>query len=228
MKFTILNEVKHRNINRKSAVMASGRDKHRQKSKGKSLFGRIEPNQTGKAKRPSGKQGYTVVNGKLVSSNDVGALLRQAATTVERRKGHSAKKGQITVTQKSTNVKKTVKSRPTRPSRPSRPIKSHGAPNNLVISTNEDVSRKLLVFSNLELGVNHDNLKSVLEELSNASIARVRVRDLPSGSSTANVWLSRPTAGELERVRKYFDGALVDGRTIKVSTVPEASAGLSY
>lgn len=202
--------------------MASGRDKRKPRAQGKSLFGRIEPNQAKKSRRSSAKQGYTVVNGKLVSSNDVGALLRQATSTVEGRKAHNGKKRQVKVTQKSVTVKRTVKSEPSRFSAGRR------QPNNLVISTNEDLTRKLLVFNNLELGVNQDNLKSVLEELSNASIAKVRVRDLASGSSTANVWLSRPTAGELERVRKFFDGALVDGRTIKVSAVAESSAGLSY
>lgn len=198
--------------------MASGRGKRKQNLQGKSLFGRIKPNPIGKAQKSSAKQGYNVVNGKLVSSDDVGALLRQAATTVESRKSHNGKKRQVKITQRTVTMKRSAKSGPAR----------RREANKLVISTNEDFARKLLVFSNLELGVNQENLKSVLEKLSNASIAKVRVRDLPSGSSTANVWLSRPNPGELERVRKFFDGALVDGRTIKVSTVSESAAGMSY
>lgn len=204
--------------------MAAGRDRQRQKKPGKSLFGRIEPNPIGGRKKSNKKEGLTVVNGRLVRSNDVGVLLRQATTTVEARKASNGRRKVVKVSQKSLTTRKRVK-----PAAVAATTRRNGNQHNkLIISTNNEVTDKLLLFNNLELGVNQDSLKSVLEDLSNANIARIRVRDLPSGSATANVWLARPTADELERVRKFFDGALVDGRTIKVSTVADSDTKLSY
>ncbi|QLQ79643.1 hypothetical protein HG537_0C02900 [Torulaspora globosa] len=188
--------------------MAAHHNRQRRVKPGKSLFGRIEPNRIGTRNK---KEGLSVVNGRLVTTNDVGVLLRQASRTVEARKTSSGRR------------RGSIKNR-TKPG----PVITTSEKNKLVISTNTDATDKLLLFNNLELGVNQESLKSVLEELSNTSIARVRVRDLPSGSATANVWLARPTAEELERVRKFFDGALVDGRTIKVSTVADSDTKLSY
>ncbi|QLL32768.1 hypothetical protein HG536_0D02900 [Torulaspora globosa] len=202
--------------------MAANRDRQRQAKPGKSLFGRIEPNRIGSRKRSNKKQGLSVVNGRLVSSNDVGVLLREASRTVEARKTPGGRRRAVKVTQGST--RKRAKPGPVITTTE----RNGNRHNKLVISTSSDVTDKLLLFNNLELGVNQESLKSVLEELSNTSIARVRVRDLPSGSATANVWLARPTAEELERVRKFFDGALVDGRTIKVSTVADSDTKLSY
>lgn len=197
--------------------MAANRDRKRRVKPGKSLFGRIEPNRIG-SRKSNKKEGLSVVNGRLVSSNDVGVLLRQASRTVEARKTSSGRRKAVKVTRKRAKPAPVVATTE----------RNGNRHNKLVISTNSDATDKLLLFNNLELGVNQESLKSVLEELSSASIARVRVRDLPSGSATANVWLARPTAEELERVRKFFDGALVDGRTIKVSTVADSDTKLSY
>ncbi|CCD23477.1 uncharacterized protein NDAI_0B04430 [Naumovozyma dairenensis CBS 421] len=100
--------------------------------------------------------------------------------------------------------------------------------NNLVISTNTNAADRVLVLYNLTLGVNAGNLKAVLQRLSNVKIAHVRVKDLPSGSATANVWLLHPTMEELERVRKIFHGALVDGRTIQVLIASSSAKSFSY
>lgn len=202
--------------------MAANRDRQKQRKQGKSLFGRIEPNPIGRRKSSNKKEGLTVVNGRLVSCNDVGVLLRQASSTVEARR--SSRGGRMAL-KKSVSLRKTREKQRSMATTTRRTGNQH---NELVISTNNDTTDKILLFNNLELGVNQESLKSVLEELSNASIARVRVRDLASGSAMANVWLARPNVEELERVRKFFDGALVDGRTIKVSIVSDSDNKLAY
>ncbi|KAL3230517.1 Uncharacterized protein RNJ44_00966 [Nakaseomyces bracarensis] len=100
--------------------------------------------------------------------------------------------------------------------------------NTLVISTNTAATDKSLILYNLTLGVNQNNLRRILENLASVSIKRVRVRDLPTGSATAHVWLNNATIEELERVRKLFHGALVDGRTIQVVISSESNNNLSY
>lgn len=97
-----------------------------------------------------------------------------------------------------------------------------------MISTNSDASDKLLMLFNLTLGVNQENLKNVLENISQVQIAQIRVRDLPSGSATAKVRLAYPTTQSLEKVRKLFHGALVDGRRIQVVIASDESSHLSY
>ena len=101
-------------------------------------------------------------------------------------------------------------------------------PNNLIFSTHTDASDKMLAIYNLTLGVNSENLKRVLSKIGGVEIKSVKVRDLPSGSSTATVTLTRPTTEELERVRKLFHNAIVDGRTIQVSVVSNANTSFSY
>lgn len=206
--------------------MAGSRDRNRKKIQGKGLFGRVEPVQRNRGKKLNSKEGFTVVNGRLVSANDVGALLRQASSTVEARKSSKGQRKEVKTTQRRFTMKRLGNT--SLSSNKQRAKRGAYQNNRLVISTNDDSSNKVLLFNNLELGVNHETLKNVLEDLSNASIARVRVTDLPSGSAMANVWLSRPNAEELERVRKFFDGALVDGRTIKVSTTSEFGSKLAY
>lgn len=215
--------------------MAGIRRKHLKHINGKSLIGRITPVDRVEAnKKQERKEGYTVVNGKLVSTSDVGVLLRQATSKVEARKFvQSKKKNKLEKTGPKNGMKfkrEESSSRYLQSKRDRGNIKNHSRKpeNTLVISTDSDVSNKVLLFQNLALGVNQESLKTVLQQLSDAHISKVRVRDLPSGSATANVWLINPNSQELERVRKLFDGALVDGRTIKVTAVPESSRNLSY
>ncbi|GAV50821.1 hypothetical protein ZYGR_0Z02440 [Zygosaccharomyces rouxii] len=191
--------------------MAPNNKSHRRHNSGKKLVDRITPVGESKPERPLPKEGFKTVNGRLVSANDVGVLLREASSKLEAKKKRKSPKG---------------KPHKTGPA-PSRPKGKTSKGNPLVIHTNSDASDKLLVFYNLALGVNQDSLKTVLQKLSHTRIAKVRVRDLPSGSATANVWLVKRTTEELERVRKLFDGALVDGRTIRVTTVSDTQT-MSY
>lgn len=191
--------------------MAPNNKSHRRNKGGKKLIDRITPVDGTKQNRPPVQEGFKTVNGKLVSADDIGVLLRETSSKLDAKKKRKAPKGKS---------HKNVFA----------PSRSKGKPatrNPLVFHTNSDASDKLLVFYNLALGVNQDSLKTVLQKLSHARISKVRVRDLPSGSATANVWLVRPTIEELERVKKLFDGALVDGRTIRVTTVSDTQI-MSY
>ncbi|EDO16254.1 hypothetical protein Kpol_505p31 [Vanderwaltozyma polyspora DSM 70294] len=111
-----------------------------------------------------------------------------------------------------------------------RKIKSRKGPsfsNQLVISTEVNTKDKVLMIYNLALGVKQDNLKKILQKLSEISISRVKVSDLPSGSATACVWLTKPSIELLEHFTEIFDGALVDGRTVKVTIASDPSTGNS-
>lgn len=183
--------------------MAGKHNSHRRPNNGKKLVDRITPVGRPAPYRQPKREGFKVVNGRLVGENDVGALLREASSAVENRKRHNH------------NVHK-------KPLSPPNSSKGKGKKRNrLVISTNGDAANKILVLQNLALGVNQESLKIILQKLSKTRIAKVRVKDLPSGSATASVWIAQPTLQELERVRRLFDGALVDGRTIRVVMVSD-------
>lgn len=89
--------------------------------------------------------------------------------------------------------------------------------NRLVLSTMGDrASAKILSIYNLTLGVDQDKLKQILEEYGKTQLSRVVVRDLPTGSAMASVYLANPVENEYTRLQEFFNGATVDGRTIKV------------
>ncbi|KAL3232457.1 Uncharacterized protein RNJ44_04373 [Nakaseomyces bracarensis] len=101
--------------------------------------------------------------------------------------------------------------------------------NQLVLSTSVDSnSAKILNIYNLTLGVDQLKLKEIIEEYGRTELSRVVVRDLPTGTAMASVHLAHPEDGELIRLQKFFNGATVDGRTIKVliSEDPVAKGGL--
>lgn len=252
----------------------------------KSLLGRINPIQRRTAKQAAAKttkpskasaltekqkeineNGFTVVNGKLVSSNDVGVLLRKTAQMISQRKEQLQKTQQAktqqqnnsgakitknlikiaraekTINNNATLITKKTKVQPKKATlapqinnkQRKNSVRNTQFPNNngskfnqLVFSTQVSAANKILVLYNLALGVKQDNLKSIIQKLSSAVISKVRVRDLPSGSATASVWLHEPSMEELERVRSLFDGALVDGRTIQVLITSDSSSKLAY
>ena len=230
-----------------------------QKSAGASLLGRIgtapgwrPDSSTDPVDRANKVEGYRVVNGKLLSENDVGVLLRQAGATAEQRERArllaAAKKlraagsrggsrgsrqgvprGVVTSTaslQSKARARARAKTMKKNIHRPN--VTLEPQPNHLIFSTHTDASDKMLAIYNLTLGVNSENLKRVLSKIGGVEIKSVKVRDLPSGSSTATVTLTRPTTEELERVRKLFHNAIVDGRTIQVSVVSNANTSFSY
>lgn len=242
-----------------------------QKSAGASLLGRIgtapgwkPDSSTGPIDRASKVEGYRVVNGKLLSENDIGVLLRQAGTTAEQRERarllaaakklraagsrggsrggrQSIPKGAVAATaslQSSARARARARAKAKARARARTSAMKQSMhhpnvtlepqPNNLIFSTHTDASDKMLAIYNLTLGVNSENLKRVLSKIGGVEIKSVKVRDLPSGSSTATVTLTRPTTEELERVRKLFHNAIVDGRTIQVSVVSNANTSFSY
>ncbi|CDF91968.1 uncharacterized protein ZBAI_02937 [Zygosaccharomyces bailii ISA1307] len=190
-------------------MAANSRSNRRHPHSGKKLIDRIVPVGRSLPKREPAKEGFKVVNGRLVGANDVGALLREASSTVENRKRR--------------NRNAIGNSRDPSPNK----SKDKKKGKRLVISTHSEATNKLLVLQNLALGVNQESLKIILQKLSHARISKVRVKDLPSGSATASVWLAHPTVQELERVRRLFDGALVDGRIIQVVTMSDTQT-MSY
>ncbi|CCH58955.1 hypothetical protein TBLA_0B01120 [Henningerozyma blattae CBS 6284] len=258
----------------RTRIQKSNSQNRKQRKSVNPLLGRIQPldgsspngTNTKKNRKTNEKEGYKVVNGKLVSSNDVGVLLREAAKTVARKSNNaistsrnnnnvsgrkmalqknSSRNNKINNNNNSTKPNNRIRinrnnnqnqsrtknnnnqNNNIRPQNGAQPPFTNGY-NQLVISTNADASDKILVLYNLALGVKQENLKRILQKLSNSKIGRVRVRDLPSGSATASVRLLNATMEELEHVRSMFDGALVDGRTIQVLISSESSSQLSY
>ncbi|CAI1730237.1 hypothetical protein SEUBUCD646_0O02930 [Saccharomyces eubayanus] len=255
--------------------MARSKTNSKKNSAGKRLIDRVVPmdriKKVGTHKKTPvkhTKEGFSVVNGKLVSSNDIGVLLREAQGAIDKRnnvpQGKNKKNG-IRTNNKSNNrhqinvntspgwgAREETERGPSSKRRSQKASSTNnmnislgsntlngkkqrqqfdgemGSGSQLVISTNSDASDKLLMLFNLTLGVNHENLKNVLQNLSQVQIAHVKVRDLPSGSATAKVRLAYPTTQSLEKVRKLFHGALVDGRRIQVVIASEESTHLSY
>lgn len=250
--------------------MARGRINTKKNIQGKRLIDRVVPmDKITKVDVPKKtpikhtKEGFSVVNGKLVSSNDIGVLLREAQGAIDKRNNVSQRNRRKGI--KSNRPQKGINTSPAwghnhrrsdwQPPKNNRGQKANGMSNvnnsrdfttsnvklqrqqfgeemqggsQLVISTNSDASNKLLMLFNLTLGVDQENLKNVLENISQVQIAQIRVRDLPSGSATAKVRLTYPTTQSLEKVRKLFHGALVDGRRIQVVIASDESSHLSY
>lgn len=242
--------------------MARNRTTSKKNVQSKRLIDRVVPmdkiKKVGVAKKTveHTKEGFSVVNGKLVSSNDVGVLLREAQGAIDKRTNVSQRNRKKGI--KNNRPHKDINSSPgwgnahrgtdwqsEKANGMNRANNSRNFTTNiklqrqhfgeeiqggsqLVISTNSDASDKLLMLFNLTLGVNQENLKNVLENISQVQIAQIRVRDLPSGSATAKVRLAYPTTQSLEKVRKLFHGALVDGRRIQVVIASDESSHLSY
>ena len=100
--------------------------------------------------------------------------------------------------------------------------------NKLVISTSTKPDNgNLLTIYNLTLGLDQEKLKDILESYGNTEIDKVVVRDLPTGSAMATVHLKEPSTEELIRVRDFFHGATVDGRTIQVMISADPTKNLS-
>lgn len=88
----------------------------------------------------------------------------------------------------------------------------------LVISLKD--SAKCLKIRNLPVGTNHSDLKRVLQQMGNCRVNSLKVFDLPSGSSYAEVFASM---ADLKTLHKKFNHAEVDGRRIltEIDTQPE-------
>lgn len=96
------------------------------------------------------------------------------------------------------------------------------------MSPNDSSSLRILVLNNLTLDIDHDNLKNIIQDLTHTTISKLRVRNLPTGISTANVWLSDQSSEELERVQKFFQGSRFDGNPIQVLINSDPSVILNY
>ncbi|CCF58660.1 hypothetical protein KAFR_0F00630 [Kazachstania africana CBS 2517] len=177
----------------------------------------------------TGKEGFKVVKGKLVSENDVGALLREAAKTVQKRKN----KRNASISRSSPPAFSFERSNALKNS--TKIAKGNNnfsaffnKKNHLVINTNIDAKNHFLVIYNLAVGVDKQSLKTILQNLARVKIKNIMVRDLPTGSATANVYLQNSTMRELERVKQLFYGASVDGRTIQVNVTTSSEQEFGY
>lgn len=217
---------------RKSSIKKS-------RASGKSLLERISFTQS-KPKGYNGKEGYRVVNGRLVGENDVGALLRDAADTVRERKlgrslrnhdvnrrsKHNRRTNQITNPRTieigtgniSDKGKNTINIRRA----------SRHKNRKLILTTNTNETKQFLVIQNLSPGVNQANLKDALERNGNIRITQLKVMDLATGSATANIYLHDSSQTELERIQKLFNSAEIDGRTVQIRIASETKNLLSY
>lgn len=256
----------------------------------------------------SAAKGFKVLNGRLLSADDVGVLMREAAVKLEKdrsgvRSGKSVPKqaaqknnlasrmglkptrepakppktepgiktafdvNNVTVprplkpleaaqTNNSKKNKRKPKKKPAKAGNSMQPATSNPAPwhpmkaiyttphswgavprngpgfyfqqDRLVLSTNSDASGKFLLLSNMALGVNRNNLRKILEDVSGLSVREVKVKDLPSGFATASVWLNNPSTEDFENLRSLLQGATVDGRVIQASVTMPSMAKFAY
>lgn len=189
------------------------------------------------------KRGYKVINGQLLSVNDVGVLLREAAERVARRRKMFYANKPPAITTKLARKRRLLamaKRRKemlslglmnhevTTPFYPDEPMRFNTRANRLVINTRSRADHKLLAIYNLNIGVNKDNLRKIIEKLGKTKLIELKVKDLLSGSAIGYATLERPTLAELQRVKEIFNGALVDGRTIKVDIITNSMAALAY
>lgn len=100
--------------------------------------------------------------------------------------------------------------------------------NRLVINTNSKVNDQILVIYNLTIGTNGNNLKKIIQNLSRTKVADLIVKDLPTGSAVAYITINNQTVDALQKLKDFFNGALIDGRTVKVEIISKAIAGLTY
>lgn len=210
------------------AVKRSARDKSHAKQqnsrgksgqnnfKGKSLLERLAlPYDTKKhanARASSEKPGLRVVDGKLLSANDVGVLLRDAAKRTDaKKKPMKPRQGLKTTVRRTERV---VRRR--EPARASVPVpKPYGKDLYLSVSGHSSDARFLRI-RNLPLGSNSQVLTTLVENVTGAKVSKSSLVDLPSGSVTAELWLGNANNKLLADVRRQLDGANVDGRVVSV------------
>lgn len=190
-----------------------------------------------KYRRRRTRRGYKVVNGQLLSVNDVGVLLREAAERVARRKKlfyATNKPAMTTKLERRRRLMALARKRRRNimmmmnPSPFDESLEFNTNPNRLIIDTKSKAQNKLLAFYNLTIGVNAKNLKKIIEKLGSTKIVELKIKDLLSGSAIGYIVLENTTLQEMQRIRDMFNGALVDGRTVKVDIISTSMAALAY
>ncbi|AGO13207.1 AaceriAFR060Cp [[Ashbya] aceris (nom. inval.)] len=177
---------------------------------GGSLFGRVGQQQ--RSAGAAGAAGLRVINGKLVSADDVGAQLR------EFNRAHAG----------------AASRRPRRARRVAREVRETRA---VFSSSNYDdgAGRRRLVVSlrsgaqfltirNLPIGSRPERLKQVIEAQGLGRVAHLQTLDLASGSAVAEVHVAGADgARTLQQLVQRFHGAEIDGRrvTAEISSISE-------
>jgi hypothetical protein len=94
----------------------------------------------------------------------------------------------------------------------------------IVLQIKNAASQKFLRLKNLEIGTTSSDLKHVLESMGN--IRDIRVQDLASGSTTAEVIFEREA--DLKRALNDLNQAVADGRVIHAEISGEHQIGLNF
>jgi hypothetical protein len=93
-----------------------------------------------------------------------------------------------------------------------------------VLQIKNAASQKFLRLKNLEIGTTSSDLKRVLESMGH--IRDIRVQDLASGSTTAEVMFEREA--DLKRALNDLNQAVADGRVIHAEISSEHQIGLNF
>lgn len=196
-----------------SMVVKQGKTRRNKAAQGKSLgvgkntlFGRVGNTSLPKkktnqslAKKPS-DSGLKFVGGRLILASDIGSQLRAST--------------------KNTNAIRESKkiSKPSRRNELSRSNSSQSKNSNLVISLKDSI--QCLKIRNLPIGTTDVDLRRVLQQTGNCTVHELKLVDLASGSSHAEVFAAKK---DLAALHRKFNKAVIDGRRIltEISSKPE-------
>ncbi|SCV02888.1 LAME_0H06018g1_1 [Lachancea meyersii CBS 8951] len=172
--------------------------------------------------------GLRVVNGRLVSANDVGVLLREAAARTEpahknakraQQNGKSVRlvnartvKQRTSATGTVTRVESSVQRREMARSRDRAAVQPYGK--DLYLTVNTAAQMRFLRLRNLPLGSDSQSLAEAVEKIAGVAVQKTSIIDLPSGSVTAELWLQSSDARVLSEAQKRLDRANVNNRVI--------------
>ncbi|CEP61834.1 uncharacterized protein LALA0_S04e01772g [Lachancea lanzarotensis] len=175
-----------------------------------------------KGSKSAKEVGLRVVAGRLVSANDVGVLLREAAartTPVHKnlKKGvkRNEKNGLNSGAGKRLETK--LQRRETARNRERAHVQPYGKDLYLTVNTSSEV--RFLRLRNLPLGSDSLSLTQAVEKIAGVAVQKTSVVDLPSGSVTAELWLQSSDDRALVEAQKRLDRANVNNRVISAEIV---------
>ncbi|SCU80239.1 LAMI_0B01332g1_1 [Lachancea mirantina] len=152
------------------------------------------------------KDGFRVINGKLVSASDVGLLLREIQSKNAPKKAKFANRERKPFEVEDSNRKQQV----TKSSRPA--PKPYGS--SLYVSLSSQRAAEFLRIRNLPIGTDSQALIVFVEKLSPAKVLKMNLVDLPSGSGIAELWFEKSSVSLLRTIQRKVDRANVDGRVV--------------
>ncbi|SCU87784.1 LAFA_0E08790g1_1 [Lachancea sp. 'fantastica'] len=191
---------------------------------GKTLLERIQmsrkvDNSKGRSKSPK-DVGLRVVGGRLVSADDVGVLLREAAartTPAPKAAKRTARKNGGNIVHNNKRVETTVQRREAARSRDRARVQPYGK--DLYLTVNTSSESRFLRLRNLPLGSDSQSLAQAVERIAGVAVQKTSIVDLPSGSVTAELWLQSSDGRVLVEAQKRLDRANVNNRVISAEIV---------